>query len=440
MGRPRRFALALVCATAAVAGCAASLGGFARSGIETPATPIWNRGAVGSATVASADAGPLRALLAHAVASVAAVTTSDRKLPEAAMASAAVPATDAATIDPGPRETFGLAGVSAAEAPVVEAASPDAGPTPPPETHERLVSLFRPEAPVEEAPQPAVRPIEIVDECLVVDVCIDEYLWALYERTPKVDTNKVTKQIKTTVKTKKGKTRTVTKTTTDYVVADFTWKDPAAAQKVGMSVKDYVIGGMDRGFKLKLFRALRMMDDAGFMPGITSAFRDDYRQSIAAGHKAASDSSFHGGSRRGGYGHGLAIDLVSVKGETRLQRFAASEVLWKWVDAHETELGVGRPYLDRDPPHVASIDGKEYAAKRGRSPARKIAKNEGASGVKNEGASGVKSTVSTQPPAPERKKTKRAIQPVPKAAGTAAPSSLRYSDAQTRRTVSPPEY
>src|SRR5215471_13147491 len=101
------------------------------------------------------------------------------------------------------------------------------------------------------------------------------------ERTPKVDTNKVTKQIKTTVKTKKGKTRTVTKTTTDYVVADFTWKDPAAAQKVGISVKDYVIGGMDRGFKLKLFRALRMMDDAGFMPGITSAFRDDYRQSIA---------------------------------------------------------------------------------------------------------------------------------------------------------------
>ena len=168
-----------------------------------------------------------------------------------------------------------------------------------------------------------------------------------------------------------------------------------------------------------------MMDDAGFMPGITSAFRDDYRQSIASGNKAASDSSFHGGSRRGGYGHGLAIDLVSVNGETRLQRFAASEVLWKWVDAHETELGVGRPYLDRDPPHVGAIDGKEYAAKRGRSPARKIAKNEGASGVKNEGASGVKSTVSTQPPAPERKKTKRAIQTVSKAAGIAVHSSLR---------------
>ena len=81
-----------------------------------------------------------------------------------------------------------------------------------------------------------------------------------------------------------------------------------------MSLKDYVIGGMDRGFKLKLYRALRAMDDAGLMPGITSAFRDDYRQSIISGTKAASDSSYHGGSRRGGYGYGLAADLVSVKG------------------------------------------------------------------------------------------------------------------------------
>jgi hypothetical protein len=35
----------------------------------------------------------------------------------------------------------------------------------------------------------------------VVETCIDEYLWALYERTLKVDVNKVPKQIKTTVKT-----------------------------------------------------------------------------------------------------------------------------------------------------------------------------------------------------------------------------------------------
>ena len=106
------------------------------------------------------------------------------------------------------------------------------------------------------------------------------------------------------------------------------------------------------------------MDEAGLAPGITSAFRDDYRQSIASGLKAASDRSYHGGSFRGGYGHGLAADIVSVKGETRGQRWISTEILWKWVDAHGEEYGVGRPYLDRDPPHVGPIDGKEYVDKR----------------------------------------------------------------------------
>jgi hypothetical protein len=358
MGRRRQFALVLLCGTVTFAGWgAARVGGFDWSNIENTATTIWNRVAARGATASSADAGSIGAVVAPARASLTAGVSSHLKLPGPAAASAAAPATDAVAVDPATGETaFDLAGASAAES--------DSHPMPPSDTRERLVSLPRPDLPVDEDPQPAARPFETVDECLVIDTCIDEYLWSLYERTPKVDTNKVTEQIKTTVK-KKGKTRTVTKTITKYVVADFTWKDPNAAEKAGMSLKEYVIGGMDRGFKRKLFRAMRMMDEAGFMPGITSAFRDDYRQSIASGNKAASDSSFHGGSRRGGYGRGLAVDLVSVKGETRLQRFAVSEQLWKWIDAHERELGVGRPYLDRDPPHVTPIDGREYAAKRG---------------------------------------------------------------------------
>jgi hypothetical protein len=123
---------------------------------------------------------------------------------------------------------------------------------------------------------------------------------------------------------------------------------------------------MDRTFKLKLYRALRALDDAGLSPGITSAFRDDYRQSLATGLKAAADGSYHGGSRHGGYGHGLAADVVSVKGETRSERLRSSDELWKWIDAHSNEFGIGRPYLDKDPPHLAPIDGKEYAAHRGR--------------------------------------------------------------------------
>jgi hypothetical protein len=106
---------------------------------------------------------------------------------------------------------------------------------------------------------------------------------------------------------------------------------------------------------------LHVAEGAGLSPGITSAFRDDYRQSIASGLKAANDRSYHGGSSRGGYGHGLAADIVSVNGATRAQRLISSETLWKWVDAHGKEFGIGRPYLDRDPPHVAPIDGKEYA-------------------------------------------------------------------------------
>jgi hypothetical protein len=176
MARPRQFALVLLCGTVTIAGwCAARLGGFEWSAIENTAAPIWNRGAARGATILSADTGPVGELLAHAMASVAAATTSHRKLAEPAVASAAASPTDAARVDPGPRETaFGLAGVSAAEAPV-EAPLPDSRPTPPPETRVRLVSLFRPD-PVEEDPQAPARPVETFDECLVVDICIDEYL------------------------------------------------------------------------------------------------------------------------------------------------------------------------------------------------------------------------------------------------------------------------
>ena len=98
---------------------------------------------------------------------------------------------------------------------------------------------------------------------------------------------------------------------------------------------------------------------------MTSGFRDDYRQSIATGKKAATDRSYHGGSRHGGFGHGLAADLVSVKGETRSERWISSESLWQWIDAHGGEFGIGRRYLDRDPPHVGPINGNEYAHHRG---------------------------------------------------------------------------
>ncbi len=273
-----------------------------------------------------------------------------------------------ATVSAEPVDTpqataMGGESVSGTDVAIIDAVLPDPHPMPRPKTPSVQIESASTPDPVQG--KGAVRSVETPDECLVEEICIDQYLWSVYQRAPKVDSIKVPDKIKVTVK-QKGKTRTVAKIIIKLVDEDFTWKDPKAAQKAGMSLTDYVVGGMDKRFKLKLYHALRAMDDAGLAPGMTSGFRDDYRQSLASGNKAATDSSYHGGSRRGGYGHGLAADLVSVKGETRAQRWISSENLWKWIDAHEKEFGIGRPYLDKDPPHVGPIDGKEYADKRGR--------------------------------------------------------------------------
>ena len=213
-------------------------------------------------------------------------------------------------------------------------------------------------------PQASAKALKAVDECLEADDCVDQYLWSMYERTRKIDTIAVRELIQVTVK-KKGHKRSVSKAITKLVDEDFTWKDGKAAEKVDMPLPDYVIGGMDRDFKVRLYHLFHALEEAGLAPGMTSGFRDNYRQSIASGNKAATDSSYHGGSRRGGFGHGLAADVVSVKGETRSERWLSSESVWKWIDAHGEEFGVGRPYLDRDPPHVGPIDGQEYAKHRG---------------------------------------------------------------------------
>ena len=41
---------------------------------------------------------------------------------------------------------------------------------------------------------------EAVDECLAREICIDEYLWSVYQRAPKQDTIKVVERKKVTVK------------------------------------------------------------------------------------------------------------------------------------------------------------------------------------------------------------------------------------------------
>ncbi len=129
----------------------------------------------------------------------------------------------------------------------------------------------------------ATKSIEMVDECQVVDICVDRYLWALYQRTPKEDTIRIREWKSVTIK-RKGKRVSVSRAFTKLVDQNFGWKDPKAAERVGMSMMDYVIGGMDRSFKLKLFRMFHAAEAAGLSPGITSAFRDADRVRKATGH------------------------------------------------------------------------------------------------------------------------------------------------------------
>jgi hypothetical protein len=146
---------------------------------------------------------------------------------------------------------------------------------------------------------------------------VDEYLWAVYQRKPiKLDST-----------------------------GNFTWKDPAAAKRLGMSLKAYVIGGMAPDFREQLYHAGHAMDASGIRWSILSAFRDDYRQRLAAGFKAHEGNSQHGGSNAtGGYGHGRAVDITSTDGDAR--------AAWHWIDAHGARFGLRRPMPSADPAHV----------------------------------------------------------------------------------------
>lgn len=151
---------------------------------------------------------------------------------------------------------------------------------------------------------------------------IDQYLWGVYQRS-------LTKRDSS---------------------GDFTWKDEAAAARMGLVTKQYVIGGMDRDFRELLYNLGHAMDEAGLHWTILSGFRDDYRQGLASGYKAHIGNSFHGGSRAtGGYGHGCAADIEAATGE--------DSAVWKFVDQHGEKFGLFRPMKQIDPAHIQPFGG-----------------------------------------------------------------------------------
>lgn len=181
----------------------------------------------------------------------------------------------------------------------------------------------------ERLPAPAMPPLDpfnayvpprLAPEMELEEASLDGYLFAAYRRAPeKRDSS-----------------------------GDFTWKDPAAAERLGLSLDAYVIGGMDPDFKELVYAAGKSMDAAGIKWTMLSAFRDDWRQEIASGFKASTGNSCHGGSRAvGGYGHGRCADLWTMDGPVG--------ALFSWIDRMGRRFGLLRPMPGADPAHVATV-------------------------------------------------------------------------------------
>jgi hypothetical protein len=178
---------------------------------------------------------------------------------------------------------------------------------------------------------------------------VDAKLFAIYEATPKLDAHG-------------GKEH------------DFTNKDQRAAEHAKMSLKDFVVGGVDPDFRRRLYCLMLGLEEAAILqpelkPGITRMYADAYRQHIAEGLKACDNCTYHGSLPSLGYGHGIATDVVG-HGTTTKERELANEKLWAWIDAHYKEYGLGRPYPFRDPVHLALASGGECVHHAGCDPAQ----------------------------------------------------------------------
>jgi hypothetical protein len=132
---------------------------------------------------------------------------------------------------------------------------------------------------------------------------------------------------------------------------DFSWKDGAAAARVERSVCDYAINGMHPDLRELLYVLGHKADAAGINWSMLSAFRDDYRQSIASGLKAEPCGSWHGGScKTKGWGDGRAADLW-IADDNGYPVEDASPLL-ELIDKLGPSLGLSRPLRGADPPHV----------------------------------------------------------------------------------------
>ncbi len=143
---------------------------------------------------------------------------------------------------------------------------------------------------------------------------------------------------------------------------DFTVKDIKAAAKRGLGLCEFAIGGMHPQFRHAVAETGRAIDRA--LPAIRwtilSAFRDDYRQSIAEGFKARVGYSLHGGSRvTRGYGDGRAID-VTIAGDRKDGPARAGALFAKYGK----KFGLVQPMPVKDVAHIQASGSSSYAQHR----------------------------------------------------------------------------
>lgn len=164
-------------------------------------------------------------------------------------------------------------------------------------------------------PFPIILPFDFFLGSQNLTYAVDDYLCSVYFRMPfKVDS-----------------------------AGDFTWKDYRAADRLHMSVCQYAIKGMHPDLRESLYAFGQVADSLGINWSFLSAFRDDYRQSIASGFKAGPCGSMHGGScRTKGYGDGRAADLWAPNPSS----------LFQLIDRIGHRYGLSRPMPGNDPAHV----------------------------------------------------------------------------------------
>ena len=154
---------------------------------------------------------------------------------------------------------------------------------------------------------------------------------------------------------------------------DFTWKDIAAAKRNGRTLCQEVIGGMSRKTQEAFYKTGKKLDSMSIRWSMLSAFRDDWRQRIAAGIKACDRCSLHGGSRWGGYGNGQAVDVTIVGDEENGPKRAGN-----LFAKYGPQFGLRRPFPGFDPAHVQVVN---YVAKKNNAH-RWLASNEDAAKAK----------------------------------------------------------